>query len=211
MAILVRSFFSCFSSIKIFCYISYSTIIYSLRRLYWINVILFYSVFIFVARNTLPIHCIIERMNSTISTNGSSSGQQHQQQQQVTGSGSCHQQSTSSSSSTPPPLNVNISNQSNTNDLSQMTNPTSTTTTSLSVSASNTSTTAGNLSNSSTSSSSSTLAAGTIIEQDTYAILPSTIPYADIIRAVLTKLGYASQEMVGAKGRWPFSFSFFIS
>ncbi|KAH7636661.1 hypothetical protein HUG17_6867 [Dermatophagoides farinae] len=80
-----------------------------------------------------------------------------------------------------------------------MTNPTSTTTTSLSVSASNTSTTAGNLSNSSTSSSSSTLAAGTIIEQDTYAILPSTIPYADIIRAVLTKLGYASQEMVGAK------------
>lgn len=45
-------------------------------------------------------------------------------------------------------------------------------------------------------------AGGSTIEQDTYAILPSTIPYCDIVRAVLTKLGYTSQEMIGAKGRF---------
>ncbi|KAJ6222268.1 hypothetical protein RDWZM_000813, partial [Blomia tropicalis] len=39
----------------------------------------------------------------------------------------------------------------------------------------------------------------TVIEQDTYAILSSTIPFNDIVRNVLTKLGYTSQEMVGAK------------
>lgn len=53
------------------------------------------------------------------------------------------------------------------------------------------------------SSSSSTVAAsaGTVIEQDTYAILQANIPFTDIVRHVLTKLSYTPQEMVGAKGK----------
>lgn len=54
------------------------------------------------------------------------------------------------------------------------------------------------------SSSSSSANAGTLIEQDTYAILQANIPFTDIVRHVLTKLSYTPQEMVGAKGKLNF-------
>lgn len=43
--------------------------------------------------------------------------------------------------------------------------------------------------------------AGIVIEQDTYAILPSSIQFAAVVKSVLAKLGYAAQETIGAKGK----------
>ncbi len=38
------------------------------------------------------------------------------------------------------------------------------------------------------------------VELDTYAILPSTTLFSEIVRVALVKLGYTSAEAIGAKG-----------
>lgn len=117
-----------------------------------------------LARNTLPIHCIIERVNT-----GPGSGN---------GPGS------------------------NVATTCQPSSPSLTGNTDLSMA--NSSPQSANVGNNNSIVNTVANAGGSTIEQDTYAILPSTIPYCDIVRAVLTKLGYASQEMIGAKGRFNF-------
>ena len=41
------------------------------------------------------------------------------------------------------------------------------------------------------------------LEQDSFAIIPSSIPFVDLVKAALIKLGYSSSEAVGAKGLLP--------
>ena len=43
--------------------------------------------------------------------------------------------------------------------------------------------------------------AETNIELDTYAILPSSALFSDIVRIALLKIGYSSSEAMGAKGQ----------
>lgn len=139
-----------------------------------------------IARNTLPLHCVIERTNPSLLSpgggvgTGSSSGQQ---QQQPTGTGV---------STNSPPLNPSTSSASAAvTDLSMslVGGPTSSTPGSGSA---GTGTGPG--------ASSANANSPTVIEQDNYVILSASIPLNDIVRSVLTKLGYAPQEMVGAKG-----------
>lgn len=40
------------------------------------------------------------------------------------------------------------------------------------------------------------------LEQDTFAIIPSNIPFIDLVKATLMKLGYSTSEAVGAKGQY---------
>lgn len=44
-------------------------------------------------------------------------------------------------------------------------------------------------------------AAGSNVEQNSYAIIASTVLFADLLRTALTKLGYSASEAVGAKGK----------
>ncbi|XP_054157987.1 homeobox protein dve-1-like [Oppia nitens] len=62
--------------------------------------------------------------------------------------------------------------------------------------------TSGTTSSSSVDSTASSLANSlpVVVEQDTYAIIPSAVPFHDLVRTALLKLGYTSAEIVGAKG-----------
>ena len=48
------------------------------------------------------------------------------------------------------------------------------------------------------------------VELDTYAILPSSALFSDIVRIALLKIGYSSSEAMGAKGTL-FSLSLYLS
>ncbi|KAH9405542.1 hypothetical protein TYRP_001396 [Tyrophagus putrescentiae] len=141
------------------------------------------------SRNTIPIHCVIERSSPSLLSPGSAAAAAA-----AGGSGSSQAASGGRSSSTSPPLGggqAGSGGQSSTSTDRELAG------TSASASTGGQSGGSGQAQSASVQGSSNS---GTTIEQDTYAILQANIPFTDIVRHVLTKLSYTPQEMVGAKG-----------
>jgi len=49
-------------------------------------------------------------------------------------------------------------------------------------------------------SSPSSVCSSAVVEQDSYAIIPTGVLFPDLVRTALAKLGYSAAETVGAKG-----------
>ncbi|XP_074596870.1 SATB1_N and homeodomain domain-containing protein dve [Brevipalpus obovatus] len=56
------------------------------------------------------------------------------------------------------------------------------------------------LSHSPNQSTSACLTKGSVVEQDSFAIITSSVPLSDLVRTALQRLGYSSSEIPGAKG-----------